>query len=107
MREPAGRLRLALEAANHLVDAPELAVQQLERHHLLHQGVLGPVDGAHPPLADAFEQAVALAHDLPDVGVDGQWGSQLRREGNRVAHGGGPCGQSVRTALLLYCMQAG
>ncbi len=67
--QAAGRLRLALEAPRGICDFAKLGAQELERQHLLHVDVLDAKDRSHPPLADAAEDAVALADDRVGEGI--------------------------------------
>ena len=61
--KPARRLRLAFESPRSVLNIAELGAQELERQHLLHQGVLDAEDRPHPAFADAAKDAIALADD--------------------------------------------
>ena len=65
----AGGDRLLLEPAHQVDVGRQLRPQDLHRHALAEHDVLGAVDGAHPALSDAGEEAIALAEHLTDERV--------------------------------------
>ncbi len=80
VREPAGRLGLALEAARELFLAAQLGQQHLDREIAPHHRVLGAVHGAHAADADAADDAVALTDGDADERVgDGPAAARTER----------------------------
>ncbi len=76
------RLALGVEPGQHRARV-HADLDQLQRHLPLDRcGLLGPVDGAHPPLAEDFEQRVPagddLARDLIRRAVVGRLGARER-----------------------------
>ena len=68
------RLPLGVEPGQHRARV-HADLDQLERHLPLDRlGLLGPVDGAHPPLAEDFEQRVPAGDDLARDGSAGAVG---------------------------------
>ena len=63
-REPEERAPRALDEVGL---ARELAVQDLERHRLLEDVVLGEVDRAHGTTANLTDQAIVLGENLTDA----------------------------------------
>ena len=74
------RLPLGVESSQHRARIhPDL--DQLERHLPPDRlGLGGPVDGAHPPLAEDFEQRVPAGDDLAHAGSAGAVGLRGVRE---------------------------
>ena len=68
------RLPLGIEPGQHRARVhPDL--DQLQRHLTLDRlGLVGPVDGAHPPFAEDFQQRVPAGDDLARAGSAGTFG---------------------------------
>ena len=66
----AGQPRLLQQPRDEVALGEELLQQHLHRHALADDRVLGLVDGAHPALADAADDLVAVGEHGADQGIE-------------------------------------
>ena len=71
--DPRRALRLLQEPLDQVGPPRQILEQDLERHPLLDERVLGLVDGAHPALADLADDSIPIRQHLADQRIVSRW----------------------------------